>query len=225
MACQSTTTFVFPFNCLNDIELKLLYYDFDPNDPMYDLNSLLLTGDTQSPNDDDIITDPGSIVSLYDNCSKFITIEELSNLNLSSTSLSVLQINCRSLKKNYDQLVTLLRNFNTNPSIISMSETWLKPSDQIFFFSLSGYTLVSKPRDGPKKGGGVGFYVSSSLSFSVRDDLSCSHLDGCEYCCIEILNANSPNIIVLSLYRPPDIDMNLFNIKFPKFLQELLGNN
>ena len=41
----------------------------------------------------------------------------------------------------------------------------------------------------------------------------------CDYCIIEVCNINSPNVIIVTLYKPPDIDLSLFDQVFVKFLQ------
>jgi len=92
-------------------------------------------------------------------------------------------------------------------------------------FALPGYSLISKPRRKHKRGGGVGLYVSNDLTYSVLDNIDDSLCDVCECCAIEIINSQSPNIIILSLYKPPEIDIGLFDIIFSKFLKDFTGNN
>jgi hypothetical protein len=223
--CTLNVNFVFPYSQLNDVEFKLNLQNVDLSRSIYDLNNVLQTRNMLLIDkcEDDFDIDYELNNTLYNNDSKYITVEEIPQLCSSQKSLSILQLNCRSLKKNFECLVNLLEHFEQNPSIISLSETWLRDSDQTSLYSLSGYTLISKPRKNNRRGGGVGLYISNLLSFTERDNLSSLLDDVCEYCVIEIFNSQAPNIIIISLYRPPDLDMNLFSSKFPKFLEEILG--
>src|SRR5437867_5087038 len=137
---------LFPFHCLNDTELRLHIYDFDISDSSHDLQQVLELRNSQSLLDCDSIIDlaVNNFQSVAN--SKFITTEEIPHLNNFPDSMSILQINCRSLSKNFDHLKNLLCNFQNKPSLISLSETWIKPSDDISLFALSGYTFVSTHR-------------------------------------------------------------------------------
>jgi len=109
--------------------------------------------------------------------------------------------------------------------VISLSETWLRPSDQISYFTLDGYTLISKSRKEEKRGGGVGVYISKKLSFVTHDDLADTLSDICDCCIIEIVNDDSSDIVVISVYRPPDTDISLFVDRFSKLLKGVMGKN
>jgi hypothetical protein len=133
----------------------------------------------------------------------------------------------QKFKKNHDQLLNLLQRFTHPPSIITLSETWIKDLDYKPYFNLPGYTFISRSRKGCKRGGGVGIYISNDLSFVIRDDLENKLNDVCEYCVIEIIKSQSSNEIVVCLYKPPDIDIALFDSVFSKFLKNLtiVNNN
>ena len=61
-----------------------------------------------------------------------------------------------------------------------------------------------------KKGGGVGFLVRSDLQYRNRHDLDTSEkTPSCENCYIEIKN-NKDNVLVGSMYRPPNTNINDF---------------
>ena len=66
-------------------------------------------------------------------------------------------------------------------------------------FFIYSYELIRRDRlsDG---GGGLGFYIRSTMNFSVRADLN---IDELENLCIEILEPNSKPFIVVNWYRPP----------------------
>ena len=93
------------------------------------------------------------------------------------------------------------------------------------FFTLPGYTFISRPRRNKKRGGGVGLYVSNDLSFCSLDNIESKWCDVCECSAIEILNDHSSNMIILSLYKPPDVDISLFDSILSKALKDLTGKN
>ena len=221
MTC--TTMFSFPFHCLNDTEFLQFIYDVDISNSSLDLQQVLQLRNLNSPIDCDFESD--STADNYQNLnkSKFITMEEISQLKFFPESLSILQINCRSLSTNFEHLKNLLSNFNNKPLLISLSETWLKPSDEPSLFALNGYNFVSTPRK-HKRGGGTGIFISNALSYIVRDDLVRIPEDLCEYSVIEIINQHSANVIIISLYRPPDTDLSMFDTKLSKFLHHLTNN-
>src|SRR3989442_8260042 len=223
MSSSTDSEFILPFDCLNNFEFIQLFRDIDHSNSVCDLNDLLCNRDMNLRDDHDLNNDLDTAISCNVKNTQYITTEEISDLSISQNSLSILQINARSLNKNFDRLVNLLSNFKSAPSIISISETWLRSNDQNSFLSLNDFTFVSKPRHINKRGGGVGLYVSNSLSFTALDNFSHILDEVCEYCVIEIENALKPNVLIVSLYRPPDLDIILFNVKFPKFLQDLLG--
>ena len=65
--------------------------------------------------------------------------------------------NIRSLIKNFSQLEAYLTN-SDKPSIIALTETWLKPYSNTACYKLNGYQeLIAVSRK--KRGGGVAFYV------------------------------------------------------------------
>ena len=70
-------------------------------------------------------------------------------------ALKMMHINCRSLKRNFNNLQTLLNVLRDKLTVIAVTETWLSASltDTIH---LPGYNFVSNART-DKMGGGVGF--------------------------------------------------------------------
>ena len=87
--------------------------------------------------------------------SKYYTSDEF-NLNHKSIfqhGLNVININVRSLKKNFDKLSLLLTSFSIYFDIISVTESWLNV-DNNFVFDIPDYNTVLSSRV-HKRGGGV----------------------------------------------------------------------
>ena len=124
--------------------------------------------------------------------------------------LSMLNVNIRSLCKNFDSLKDFMHCTQTNFDIIGLVETWFKDVPQDYF-NLSGYNLEFQNRIG-KNGGGVCLYIKDDLKYHVRSDLQeikCP--ENVESMFIEIERSASKNIVVGVVYRPPDQDINVFN--------------
>ena len=148
------------------------------------------------------------------NLNKFFKFEDDNAINL-------IHINARSLKKNIEQIRSLINNISSTITAIAISETWLTDNLQDVFF-LNGYNFISKNRNG-KLGGGVGIFVCSSLNYIVRNDL-CRMSDFIECIFIEIVRSDKKNIIIGSVYRPPSKDRNcvdMFNSDFNNILMAI----
>ena len=72
------------------------------------------------------------------------------------------------------------------------------------------------------KGGGVGIYIHNQLKFKLRPDL---HISGSEDIFIEIINSKSKNIIVGTIYRPPNNEIDLFLHDIDDGLHKILQEN
>ena len=115
--------------------------------------------------------------------------------------------NISSLNANLEKLETLLTTLDNSFDIISLTETWNpqnendKFSDKIIpgfnsFIGTSGTTSKS----------GCGFYVSQHINTIPRVDLDKHHYNGInEFECkwLEIINNNSANTVIASVYRHP----------------------
>ena len=99
----------------------------------------------------------------------------LSNQN-TKTSFTALSLNVQSLNNIYNflKLESLLHSINVQPSILAITETWLKENQTGPHTNLCNYTFVSNSRS-QSRGGGIGLYINCSLNFSMRSDLTIMH--------------------------------------------------
>ena len=91
-----------------------------------------------------------------------------------NSNFSVLCLNIRSLSnlKIFLKLEGLiLSSLTSAPSLIAVTETWLKPNYSESIINLPGYSFISNPRI-QTQGGGVGFYMKENLVYSTRLDLN-----------------------------------------------------
>ena len=139
--------------------------------------------------------------------------------NADPNQLFISHFNIRSLNKNFDKFHLFSNRLNYDHSIIGLSETWLKETSPSSLFSMDGFNLITKNRTS-KKGGGVGFYVTNNLDYTLLEEYSLM-TETFESIFIEIKTRNNGNIIVGELYRPP----NANPVEFVELLHDLLSNN
>jgi hypothetical protein len=140
----------------------------------------------------------------------YINESELNDFYYSqgASSINIIHINCRSIKKNFRELVTLVDLLSRPLSIIAVTETWLNPQNEDTY-SIPGYKFISSSH-AEKLGGGVGIFINTDFSYKLRPDLNrmTSYIE-CLF--IEILQQSKPNVLVGCVYRPPNTDLDLFN--------------
>ena len=119
----------------------------------------------------------------------------------------ILNLNIRGLYSKLSDLNTLIHRTEeggTPPSVITISETWLTKHSPMF--NIPGYKIYRNDRP-HKKGGGVAVLVNSRLtSRSLQTDTDPTIV---ESCAVEIRGPKKP-IVVCSLYRPPNTDVDKF---------------
>ena len=143
----------------------------------------------------------------WDDTCDYLSYDSLETLQTNKNDLRVLHLNIRGLKGKLTELNNLLVCLNS-PEIIILNKTWLKEGD-IRRINIPSYKYEGVPRLN-KKGGRVGFLICSDLQYRNRHDLEPSEKNpSCEQCYIEIKN-NRDNILVGSMYRPSNTNINDF---------------
>ena len=133
----------------------------------------------------------------------------------------MLHINARSLNTSFDSIQLLLSSLNNYPfSAIGVTETWLH-SKSPPIFNIDNYRLLRSDRE-HGRGGGVAIYAHNQLRIKIRPDI---HISGCENLFIEILNEKSKNIILGTIYRPPNTNSDLFLESFDQCLNMICKEN
>ena len=143
----------------------------------------------------------------WDDTFDYLSYDTLETLRTDQKDLRVLHLNIRGLKGKQTELNNLLSRLNSL-EIIILNETWVKEGDakQI---NIPRYKYEGVPRIN-KKGGGVGFLIRSDLQYRSRHDLDSNERNpSCEQCYIEMKN-NIDNVVVGSMYRPPNTNINDF---------------
>ena len=135
---------------------------------------------------------------------------------------SLLHINCRSLNKNSCDVEQLFNSLNYPFSVVGLTETWIS-DHSLPVFSIQGYEFIHLDRK-TCRGGGLGFLVSSTLTYLIRNDLNV--ITSTQECfAIEITVSRGKNIVILVIYRPPSSSVVDFNTYFDDILQCLTKEN
>ena len=166
---------------------------------------------------DDILNDVESIES--NNLNEADVSTEYSYNNLSdppresnfflpkSRGFKLALLNITSLIKHIDELRILL---DSNPvDVLAINETRLDSAINDCEVYISGYDIIRRDRNvNGRFGGGVCFYVRSTINFLPRPDLSIEVL---ENLCIEVRKPRSKPFLIATWYRPPDSVVEKFN--------------
>ena len=76
-------------------------------------------------------------------------------------------------------------------------------------YNIAGYTFIHNDRV-DHRGGGVAIFIKNDIEFKIRSDLSAFFHNGVENIVIEIMNLNAKNIILASIYKPPETSIPTF---------------
>ena len=126
-------------------------------------------------------------------------------------------LNITSLPKHIDELRILLADRSID--ILAINETRLDDSILDREVHILGYDIIRRDRN--RNGGGVCFYVRSTINYSLRLDLSVNQL---ENLCIEIRKPRSKPFEVATWYRPPDSPTEIF-VHFESLVGRLDSQN
>ena len=127
--------------------------------------------------------------------------------------------NIRSLNQNLTSFTDFLSTIDLDFDVIGITETWLQNSIEYTPF-IEGYNFIHKCRSS-KAGGGVGIYIKSDVVFKQRPDLDFYDSDILESIFVEILRPNQSNIVIGTIYRQPNTNVDLFNTKLNELLAKL----
>ena len=116
------------------------------------------------------------------------------------------------------ELSKLINNSNKKKiDVVILSETWVTPSS-LTRINVPGYDFIGKQRTN-KKGGGVGILINKNLKYKVRLDLEITD-SILENCSIE-LKTSVKNIIIGSMYRPPNTNQREFVEDLKSYIEKI----
>ena len=139
--------------------------------------------------------------------------------------MEIFHQNIRGIEANLTSLQEFFCSF-PKIDILTLSETHVsnKSDNEYKNYEIEHYDFISKCRVNGK-GGEVGIYIANKLNWIRRSDLE---LKGITYIWIKIIIEKSSNILVSSIYRPPESSEYLsknFNNLFSDMLMKLSIEN
>ena len=137
------------------------------------------------------------------NCCKNVTLPKYNDVANNSDLFVIMHVNCRSIVNKDEDLELLLHSMNCKPQICMLTETWLSSNMPVpQFADFSSYHAFREGR-----GGGTSIYVQYNLESSI---IPCKSVTSFEYVGVIVKINKSTKMLALSVYRPPDNDVNVF---------------
>ena len=131
-------------------------------------------------------------------------------------------INIRSLAAHKDELAALLKMLNYQFPVVGMTETWLTDITSSLY-NIEGYVGEFNNRCTGEKGGGVGIFVKSHISYCRREEFCVSDAFT-ETIFIEFDKdslGTDKSVIVGVIYRPPNTDPRQFVLNLSDILDSI----
>ena len=119
---------------------------------------------------------------------------------------------------NFDKFNLTLGNLLKPFSVVGVSETWLDDATSELV-NITGYNFVSNNRKS-RTGGGVGIYLHKDLDYKLLPNCHFSDSELIESLFVEINVPHGKNIIVGTVYRPPNRNVASFLDKFNDILSK-----
>ena len=149
--------------------------------------------------------------SLWSNKCNYIDLDSCNDLNPNGLNLVVCQLNIHSLLSNQDgikQLLAQLKCKSSEVDIMILCETFLRDHTESQV-NIPGYNLISNHRQ-QSNGGSTAILVREGIIHKHRGDLDIFDEKVIESVFIETISKSGKKIIIRSIYRPPNVNPNLF---------------
>ena len=167
--------------------------------------------------DDKIDPDKEFFDSINVNC-KYYTescfVNDISKID----GLSIIHLNCRSIRKKFNTMVDLLQSLKKDFDVIAISETWEDCNDCNNEYVMLGYDsfFISRINKG---GGGVAIFAKTNLNAKIIDSASFSINEIIDCVSIQIETIEK-KIFVSCIYRPPNRNLTDFISQIECLLQK-----
>ena len=150
--------------------------------------------------------------TLWNDKCDYVEIDGAANLNPNNYNLSILQLNIRSLlahQQELKHLLTKLLERNCRIDVVILCETFLS-KNTLNMVNIPGYTHIGNYRS-DRKGGGVSILLKNGIPYKRREDLDIFIEGKTESVFIETISKCGKPIIIGSIYRPPNTDLDQFS--------------
>jgi len=143
------------------------------------------------------------------NCDQYTPEQFRNNIKNNSNSLTILNVNVQSLRKNFDSLETFMFSVPKPFDVVCITESFLY-DNEVHNFPINDYVFIGKQRQ--SKGGGVGAYVRSSAVAEVKE--SRALFAGSESLHLELkgglFGCFGSGLHLTIIYRQPSADIGAF---------------
>ena len=168
--CDNCYKLLFPYNEINDDELTTLL-----RTNLYETYSKI-----ESISSNNQVSDTAN--------KEYIDPTKVKEQIISTNSFSFLNINIRSINKNFDKLQILINQLNIEPTVICVTKTWLHENKPLLS-KLEGYNFIGKPSG--KFAGGSGIFIKKDIEYNILPSLNLQ-VENCEDLWVELsLNNNN----------------------------------
>lgn len=121
--------------------------------------------------------------------------------------LNVFHLNIRSIRNKVGDFEAYMQAKNHDYDVLCFSEHFLA-KDEIESFCLNGYYTAAFYARSLHMHGGTIIFCKSNIEYKPKNDLGLLSIEmNCELSAVEL---NKLNIIIITVYRPPDGDFNVF---------------
>ncbi|XP_045460890.1 uncharacterized protein LOC123671209 [Harmonia axyridis] len=128
-------------------------------------------------------------------------------------TFKILHQNIRSLHKNFDELMILLRKLDTLPDCLILTETFNLLDEESF--GIAGYNMVYNQGE-INKNDGVVVYLKTCYTF--QHDIV--HIKPVKVLEVTITLPQGRKLLVTGVYRPPSTDVDDFIVSLEKYLKQ-----
>ena len=125
--------------------------------------------------------------------------------NYKDNTFSIIGHNIRSCRKNFSSFLSFLALLTIHFTVIVLYETWLSEITD-FGFEMPGYADINIYRN--NFGGGIKIFYESSYNVEILNELS--FVNNVFESLVFILSGHGIKYLIISLYRPPNSDPNVF---------------
>ena len=148
---------------------------------------------------------------------------DFSKLLQKKAGLSILSVNIQCVNAKFDEFQAFVDRINVKSpiNVICLQECWLKHTDNVTMFNLTGYEMVHQAGRCCAHGGLI-IYIHNELEHTVLSEINTSST-GWEYLCVQVRGRKqgSKTYTLCNTYRTPcEIveNMNIFNREFSLLL-------
>lgn len=212
-SCQVCINQIFPFSGIDD---DMVLDEFVEDLAELDISTQGDLNLVYPPINFDLEGVPGwNVDSLY------YSVDELNNALLRKplSAISLLQLNARSIRNKFDEVLKLLDSVHLKFTVISVVESWIKESDPPSCYEIHGYKKFSLLRKG-KGGGGILTYVPEMAFCTVIPELSFinNHI---EVSVAKLQINDTESVLICSVYKTHNGPFQSFLDEFDSILSKL----